>query len=70
MSFTPAIWASGLSSSKAKSALKNPDLSKDASASALPSSTIPPKEVDHVDAAEKEKDTAKEVVPESTKSWY
>ena len=63
----PAIRASGPSSSKAKSAPKDPDLSKDASTNALPSSTIPTKEVDHVGIAKKEKDTAKEVVPEPTK---
>ena len=60
--YPPTIRASGPSSSKAESAPNDPDLSKDASTSALPSSTIPPKEVDHVGAAEKEKDTVKEVV--------
>ena len=62
-----AILALGPSSSKAESAPKDPDLSKDASASALPSSTFPSKEVGLVGATKKEKDTTKEVVPEPTK---
>ena len=61
-----AIGASGPSSSKAESAPKDPNLSKDAFASALPPSTLPLKEVGHVSAVEKE-NTAKEVVPEPTK---
>ena len=65
--YPPAIRALGPSSSKAKSAPKDPNLSKDAFASALPPSTFPPKEVDHIGAAEKEKDTAKAVVFEPTK---
>ena len=65
--YPPAIWALGPSSSKAKSATKDPNLSKDAYASALSPSTFPPKEVNHVGATEKEKDTAKEVVFEPTK---
>lgn len=65
--YPPAIGASGPSSSKAESAPKDPNLSKDTSASALPPSTLPPKEVNHVGATEKEKDTTKEVAPEPTK---
>ena len=65
--YPPTIQVSGPSSSKAGSAPNDPDLSKDAYASALPPSTFPPKEVNHVGATEKEKDTAKEVVFEPTK---
>ena len=62
-----AIQTSSPSSFKAESALKYLNLSKDASANALPSSTIPYKKVDHNGVAEKEKDTAKEVVSKPTK---
>lgn len=65
--YPPAIQASGPSSSKAKTAPKDPDFSKDVSASALPSITSPPKEVKQVGATEKEKETAKEVASKATK---
>ena len=59
-----AIQTSSPSSFKAESALKYLNLSKDASANALPSSTIPYKKVDHNGVVEK---TAKEVVSKPTK---
>lgn len=65
--YPPAIQASSPSSSKAKSAPKDTDLRKNASASTLPPSTIPPNEVDQVGAIEKEKDTAIEVALKPTK---
>lgn len=65
--YPPAIQASGPSSSKAKTAPKDPDFSKDVSASAIPSITSPPKEVKQVGATEKEKETAKEVASKATK---
>ena len=65
--YPSAIQASSPSSFKAESALKDLNPSKDASASALPSSTIPYKKVDHIGAAKKEKDTAKEVVSKPIK---
>lgn len=65
--YPPAIQASSPSSSKAKSAPKDTDLRKNASASTLPPSTIPPNEVDQVGAIEKEKDTAIEVALKLTK---
>ena len=65
--YPSAIQTSSPSSFKAESALKDLNPSKDAFASALPSSTIPYKKVDHIGAAKKEKDTAKEVVSKPIK---
>ena len=65
--YSPAIRASGPSSSKVENAPKDPNLSKNASTSALLSPTIPPKEVKQVGAAKKEKETVKEVALEPTK---
>ena len=62
-----AIQALGSSSSKAETAPKESDPSKDVPAKTLPSPIIAPKEVQQADTAEKEKEMAKEVALEDTK---
>lgn len=58
---------SSSSSSKAKTAPKESDPSKDVLAKALPSPISPPKVVQQANAVEKEKEMAKEVALEITK---
>ena len=65
--YPPAIRASDPLSSNVESSSKDLDLSENDYASALPSSTIPPKEEVQVGVVEKEKETTKEVALESTK---
>ena len=62
-----ALRIAGPSSSPAESAPKDSESGQSISASALPSSTVPPKEVDQIGAAEKEKELIKEVAPVPTK---
>ena len=62
-----ALRIAGPSSSLAESAPKDSESGQSISASALPSSIVPPKEVDQIGAAEKEKEPTKEVTPVPTK---
>ena len=65
--YSPTLRVVGPSSSQAEVIPKAPEPSLVASASALPLSTIPPKEVDQASAVEKEKEPAKETTLEPAK---
>ena len=65
--YPPALQVAGPSSFQAKAVPKTLEPSLVASASALPFSTIPPKEVDQAGAIEKKKEPIKETAPEPTK---